>query len=386
MQTFDVIVLGVGGVGSAALDQLAQRGVRAVGIDRFPPGHASGSSHGQTRIIRQAYFEHPDYVPLLLESWRLWRELEARRREQLLFEVGLIQVGPPDGEVVPGVLKAARLYDLAVEELSGPEVENTFPGFSAPQPLVGVFERQAGYLLVERAVMAQAAEAERPSAQGHGAQGQGAQLRSGETVISWRSQGDGVVVETDRDRYSAGRLIVSAGAWSGPLVDRLTPRLNVIRKQVQWYRAADGAYSAAKGAPTFLYELPEGVFYGFPQIDERGVKVAEHTSGSAVPDPLLVDRGLDAGDCDRATAFCRQYMPQLTGEVLGHSVCMYTMTPDQHFIVDRHPDHAQVAFAAGLSGHGFKFVPVLGKILVDLALDGRTALPIDFLSCRRAGL
>ncbi len=211
MQTFDVIVLGVGGVGSAALDQLAQRGVRAVGIDRFAPGHDRGSSHGQTRIIRQAYFEHPDYVPLLLEAWRLWRDLEARRKEQLLFEVGLIQVGPPDGEVVPGVLLAAREYDLAVEELSGRDVESRFPGFRAPEPLVGVFERRAGYLLVEQAVMAQAAEAQRPSAQGPSVQGRRAELRIGETVRSWRAQGDAIIVETDRDRYSAGRLIIAAG-------------------------------------------------------------------------------------------------------------------------------------------------------------------------------
>jgi sarcosine oxidase len=376
MQTFDVIVLGVGGVGSAALEQLARRGVRAVGIDRFAQGHDRGSSHGQTRIIRQAYFEHPDYVPLLLEAWRLWRELEASRKEQLLFEVGLIQVGPADGEVVPGVLMAAREYGLAVEELEGPDVETRFPGFRAPEPLMGVFERRAGYLLVEQAVRAQVAEAQR----------QGAELHIGETARSWSVQGDEVVVETDRDRYSAGRLIVAAGAWSGPLLDRLGTRLAVIRKQVQWYRATAGAYAAAQGSPTFLYELPQGVFYGFPQIDDRGVKVAEHTGGGAVPDPLTLDRQLDQQELDRSSQFCRQYLPQVTGEVLSHSVCMYTMTPDGHFIIDRHPEHAQVAFAAGLSGHGFKFVPVLGKILADLALDGSTALPIDFLSCRRAAL
>ena len=212
--------------------------------------------------------------------------MEARRREQLLFEVGLIQVGPPDGEVVPGVLKAARLYDLAVEELAGREVESRFPGFSAPEPLVGVFERQAGYLLVERAVMAQAAEAER----------HGADLRSGETVLSWRAEGDGVVVETDRDRYSAGRLIVSAGlvgpvgrsAHAAPERDpQASAMVSCVCRRLQ----------RRQGQPTFLYELPEGVFYGFPQIDERGVKVAEHTGGGAVPDPLLVDRGLDTGDC-----------------------------------------------------------------------------------------
>ncbi len=376
MQTFDVIVLGVGGVGSAVLDQLARRGVRAVGIDRFAPGHAAGSSHGHTRIIRQAYFEHPDYVPLLLEAWRLWRELEARRREPLLLEVGLLELGPADGEVVPGVLRAAEAYGLPVEKLSGREIEARFPGFRAPQPLVGVFERQAGYLLVERAVIAQAAEAER----------HGVQLRIGETVLSWRTQGDAVVVQTDRDRYSAGRLIVAAGAWSAPLLEGLGINLNVVRKQVHWYRPTAGAYAAHHGSPTFLYELPQGVFYGFPDIDSRGVKVAEHTGGRAVSDPLLLDRELDPAECNRVTDFCRQYLPQLTADLLEHGVCMYTLTPDGHFIVDRHPEHPQVAFAAGLSGHGFKFVPVLGKLLVQLAIDGHATLPIEFLSCRRAAL
>ena len=190
-------------------------GVRAVGIDRFAPGHDRGSSHGQSRIIRQAYFEHPDYVPLLLEAWRLWRELEARRGEKLLFEVGLIQVGPPQGQVVPGVLEAARLHGLPVETLTGREVESRFPGFRAPEPLVGVFEQRAGYLLVEQAVQALATEAQRQRPAG-----QGAQLHVGQAVRSWRPDGAGVMVETDRERYSAGALIVAAGAgrarsWMG---------------------------------------------------------------------------------------------------------------------------------------------------------------------------
>jgi glycine/D-amino acid oxidase-like deaminating enzyme len=276
--------------------------------------------------------------------------------------------------------------------------------------MVGALERRAGYLLVEQAVRAHAAEAQRL----------GAELRTDEAVKAWRVEGSSVVVETDRERYAAAKLIVAAGAWSEALLDQiavergsehqasegaqhplptlslkgeglrgpgvLRSKLTVRRKQVQWYRSRGAAYAAAAGSPTFLYELPEGVFYGFPQIDERGVKVAEHTGGRAVTDPLAVDRDLDAGDRDRVTAFCRQWMPELTSELLGHSVCMYTMTPDEHFVVDRHPEHSQVAFAAGLSGHGFKFAPVLGKVLAELALEGRTELPIGFLSCRRPAL
>ncbi len=237
MQTCDVIVLGgAGGVGAAALDQLARRGVRAIGIDRFEPGHDRGSSHGQSRIIRQAYFEHPDYVPLLLEAWRLWRDLEARVRQKLLFEVGLIQVGPADGQVVPGVLEAARRHRLEVETLSAREVEARFAGFRAAEPLVGVFERRAGYLLVDEAVKVQAAEAQR----------HGAELHTGETVLGWQPAGEGVLVETDRGRYSAGRLIVAAGAWSGRLLDGLG------RGRVAGSRCRFG------GSRPSPYPLPEG--------------------------------------------------------------------------------------------------------------------------------
>lgn len=373
-QTFDVIVLGVGGVGSAALDRLAQRGVRALGIERFAPGHDRGSSHGHTRIIRKAYFEHPDYVPLLLQSWRLWRDLEARSGRHVLHEVGLLQLGPADGEVVPGVLRAAQAHRLPVEQLTGAEVESQFPGFRAPAPLVGVLERQAGFLLVDEAVATQADQARR----------QGAELRSGETVLGWQAAGDAVVVQTDRDHYSAARLIVTAGPWSGPLLGPLGVGLKVVRKQVHWFRPA--AEAPDRDVPTFLYELPQGVFYGCPDFESRGVKVAEHTGGAAVADPLAVDRALDRHEFERVSRFCRDCLPLATPELVGHNVCMYTMTADGHFIIDRHPESPQVTFVAGLSGHGFKFAPVLGEALAQLALDGGTTLPIGFLSCRRPAL
>jgi sarcosine oxidase len=376
MTTYDAIVLGTGGIGSAALFHLAARGARALGIDRFEPGHDRGSSHGQTRIIRQAYFEHPSYVPMVLRAVELWRQLEARRGEQLYHEVGLLEIGPTDGEVLSGVRASAQLHHLEIEEWPAREVEARWRGFRLPPPLCAVFERRAGYLLVERCVAAHAEEALRL----------GAEIRTGETVLGWQAVGAGVTVRTDRGEYAAARLIITAGAWAGELLSDLGIRLTVLRKPLYWWQPRSDAYLAGGGCPAFLFEVPSGCFYGFPQIDDQGVKVAEHTGGRAVADPLAVDRQVDPADRSGVARFLGQYLPELTSQPTGHSVCLYTMTPDGHFVVDRHRAHPQVVFAAGLSGHGFKFAPMLGEALCDLALEGHSRLPIDFLSLARPHL
>jgi sarcosine oxidase len=374
--TYDAIVLGVGGVGSAALFHLALRGARAVGIERFAPGHDQGSSHGHTRLIRQAYFEHPDYVPLVQRSFDLWRQLEERSGERLYHETGLLQVGPPNGEVVAGVLESARRHHLDVEQLSAAEAHDRFAGFVIPQDCQAVFERRAGYLLVERCVEAHAEQARQL----------GAEIHSDEVVRGWRADGKDIVVETDRATYQAPRLIVCAGAWSGPLLAQLGIPLEVRRKPLYWWRTELPTYHADQGSPAFLYDLPHGCFYGFPQIDARGIKVAEHTGGSTVGDPLTVDRQLRLDDQQRVAEFVGAYLSDSTTHCSDYTICMYTMSPDAHFVVDRHRDYPQVAFAAGLSGHGFKFTCVLGEALSQLALDGKTDLPIGFLSAKRPAL
>jgi sarcosine oxidase len=214
----------------------------------------------------------------------------------------------------------------------------------------------------------------------------GAEVRTGETVRSWRADGKGVVVETDRTSYSADRLIVAAGAWAGPLLADLKIPLVVLRKPLYWFRTRNGTYRADRGCPAFLYDLPNGCFYGVPQIDPRGIKVAQHTGGAMVDDPLTVDREIDLADQEAVAGFVAEYLEGATTQCTDHTVCMYTMTPDAHFIVDLHPEYPQVALAAGLSGHGFKFTSVLGELLAQLALDGRASLPLEFLSCRRASL
>ncbi len=381
MAVLDCIVLGTGGVGSAALNHLARLGARAVGIDRFPPGHDRGSSHGETRIIRLAYFEHPDYVPLLRRSYELWGELEERCGRKLYHQTGLLEVGPPGGAVVPGVLESARRHSLDVEPLDRREAERRFPGFRIPEGMAAVFERRAGYLRVEDCVRAHAEEAVRF----------GAKLAAGETGLRWRVEGSGerssVAVETDRGTYRAARLIIAAGAWAGGLLQDLGIRLEVRRKPLLWFRTATAQYREADGGPGFFFETPAGLFYGFPEVGGGEIKVAEHTGGESVADPLAVDRSLRPADLRPVAEFLRRHMPGVSaGECLRHAVCLYTMSRDEHFIVDRHPAHPQVAFAAGLSGHGFKFTSVLGEILARLAVDGGTELPIGFLSCTRAGI
>jgi len=373
MRSYDVIVLGTGGVGSAAAYQLARRGAKVLGIDQFPGGHDRGSSHGETRVIRQAYFEHPDYVPLLLRAYELWRELEQEADVDLLHQVGLLQVGPPEGCVVRGVLEAARLHGLDVESLRRDEIPRRFPGFQAAEDAVGVFEPAAGYLRVERCVLTHLAAAK----------ARGAEFRFGITAQSWQQDGGGVHVVTTEGAFTALKLIVTAGPWAPQLLADVGVPLTIRRKHLYWFSANNAVYHEAHDCPTYLYELPHGVYYGFPQIDELGVKVAEHSGGAVVNDPTTDSRPLDAADLARVEDFLTQYLPGVGRPMQKRSVCFYTMSPDEHFLVDRHPKHPNVFFVAGLSGHGFKFTSVLGEALADLAMEGRTKLQIGFLSLDR---
>lgn len=376
--SYDVIILGTGGVGSAAALHAARSGARVLGLDRFPPGHDRGSSHGDTRIIRLAYFEHPDYVPLLRRAYELWEELEEATGEDLYREVGLLQVGPPAGEVVPGVLQAAKLHGLEVETLTADDVARRMPGYAVPEGMVGVFERRAGYLFVERCVRAHVRQAVLA----------GATLRHGETVLEWSADSTGVRVLTDRDEYWADKLIVTAGAWATQLLADVGVPLAVVRKHLHWYECHADEYLGER-CPAFLFELPQGVFYGFPRVDGAAeVKVSEHSGGEPVADPLHFDRSLDPRDVARVEEALRLSLPTLARGGLTrtrHVVCMYTLSPDQNFLLDWHPRHPNVVFAAGLSGHGFKFTSALGQIVAQMALTRASPLPIEFLSVGRFG-
>jgi monomeric sarcosine oxidase len=373
MKRYDVIVLGAGGIGSAALYQLARRGAKVLGIDRFSPPHDRGSSHGQTRVIRQAYFEHPDYVPLLLESYRLWHELEQQTGQHLLHQIGLVEIGPEDGVVVPGVLSAAAQHGLTVESLSANEIVRHWPGLRVSEPLVGVYEPTAGYLLVEACVEAHLTAAREA----------GAELLFNTEVAGWTADANGITVRTANGTIGAERIVITAGAWAGQVLADLNVRLTARRKSLFWFATEAAEYKAASGMPVYLFELADGVFYGFPRLDKRGVKFAEHSGGRVVENPPDVDREVVIEEERRLVNVLRRLLPGVSTQMTDHAVCLYTMSPDEHFVVDRHPAHANVVFAAGLSGHGFKFAPVLGAALADLVIEGRTTLPIGFLSSAR---
>jgi sarcosine oxidase len=373
----DVIVLGTGGVGSAAMYHLARRGVRVLGLDRFAGGHDRGSSHGDTRIIRLAYYEHPDYVPLLRRAYTLWRDLEHFVEESLYDEVGLLEIGPPDGELIPGVLRSAALHGLDLETLDPDDVGRRFPGFRVPSGHQAVFERQAGYLRVERCVLAHL----------KAATALGAEHRTGVDVLGWRDASDHVVVDTSAGPVTARRLVITPGAWATPILagaDATWPvTFQVLLKHLHWFQPRTRDYLPTGTGPTFFYELPWGMFYGFPEVDAWGVKLANHAGGQVIDDPLTAARTLDPDDLRLVERFIGEFMPGMTLTHRRHAACFYTMTPDSHFVIDRHPRSDRVVFAAGLSGHGFKFASVLGEILATWSLDGGPSIPVDFLGLVR---
>jgi sarcosine oxidase len=373
----ECIVIGVGGVGSAALYHLARRGVDVLGLERFAPGHDRGSSHGETRAIRLAYFEHPCYVPLLQRSYDLWDALEADTGERLFHRTGVLQVGPPDGEVITGIQATAAAHGLDVTAMDAAQVKDRFPGFEIPDGMTALHEANAGYLAVEACVRAHARRAVAA----------GATLHTASPATGWRAVDGGFVVTTETDTLRCRRLVITAGAWVHDHLAHLGVDLQVIRKTLHWYGAQDGAYAEGAGSPVFLYELPEGVIYGFPHIAPDGVKVARHTGGHPVTDPLRLDRAIHPEDHGPVDAFLRRWMPRVDpGDRRRGAVCMYTMTPDAHFVVDTDTRHPGLSFVTGLSGHGFKFTPVLGEIMADLAMTGQTDHPIVAFSHRRPAL
>ncbi len=375
MQVWDAIVLGTGGVGSAALYHLAARGARVLGLDAFGPAHARGSSHGQSRIIRRAYFEHPNYVPLVERALALWQALETEAAARLFEPVGLLQVGPAEGAVLGGVRASAERHGLTIESLSATQIQRRWPGFQVPNRWQGLFEPGAGLLRVERCVLAHL----------DAARALGARLQTGETALHWQGTDQGVEVRTERDTYHARRLVMAAGPWAGGLLADLNLDLRVVRKTQIWFRAAAPEYQASAGFPAWLFETGDGVYYGFPALGRPELKAAEHSGGDRVVDPATVDRQLRPEEVARLAAFLSRCLPGVSFQPIAHAVCLYTLSPDEHFVIDHHPRLAQVVFAAGLSGHGFKFASVLGQALAEMALEGGTHLPIAFLGLGRFG-
>ena len=366
---YDAIVLGLGGVGSATVLNAARRNLRVLGLEQYTPVHSRGSSHGHTRVIRQAYFEHPDYVPLLIDAYRQWADLEKATGTRLFEQVGILQIGRPDGDVCQGVLKSARQHDLQVDVLQPDDFRRQFPSLHICDHEIAVLERKAGFLYIERAVQTHLDQAK----------AYGAVLQFEESVRDWQIDKRGLVsVITDRQTYTADRLIIAAGSWIGRLLPHLADHLQVLRKHLHWF-ACSNRQLQQRTLPIFFFETLGGEFYGFPCLDDRGLKVAEHTGGTPIERPEDDAMRIEPTDLCRVEKFLAERFPGTVFRRGDHSVCFYTISPDRHFFVDQHPQYPQVSFAAGLSGHGYKFAPTLGRALVDLVVDGRTDLPIDFL-------
>lgn len=358
MMRLDAAVVGLGAFGSAAACHLARRGGSVIGFDRFSPPHDQGSSHGGSRIIREAYFEDPRYVPLVRRAYALWEGLGEWADKPLLYPGGGLLMGPPDGEVVPGVREAARVHGIAVEAWDAAAVAKRFPGLRLNAGHEAVFEPRAGTLVPERCVTAHL----------KAAKAAGATLRPQEPVEGWRVTDDGVHLWTPEGDYLVERLVLAAGAWTTPLLRELGVPLQVERQVQFWLQSPREAQDwSPKGCPIFAVEPEPGrLFYGLPDLGD-GVKVAVHHEGETV-DPDTVDRAVHPHDEATLRAWLRAYLPALDVPVRTAKVCLYTNTPDRAFVIDRHPDHPEVVIAAGGSGHGFKFSAAIGEAAAALAV------------------
>ena len=374
MNSFDVIVVGVGAMGSSACYHLARRGLRVLGLDQFDIPHALGSSHAGSRMIRLAYYEHPDYVPLLRRAYQLWDELEAVSGQKLLYRTGGIYIGPAGGDLVAGSLRSAREHALAHEQLDWSELRRRFSQFKVHESWSGVYEPEAGFLLPERVVAAYAEAALRASAD----------LRGREAVLDWEQHARGVTVRTARGEYHADRLVFCGGPWTGKVVRDLGVELNVTRQVLAWVWPRDPASFALGRLPVWAIDHLDGsIHYGFPMMNDiPGFKLAHHAPGPFT-DPDRVARDVQPGDEGTFRPVLKQMIPGADGPVLSMKVCLYTNTPDHHFIIDRHPAHDRVSIACGFSGHGFKFASVVGEILADLATGSGPRPEAEFLGLRR---
>lgn len=361
-------------MGSSCCFQLARRGIRVLGLEQFDIPHALGSSHGASRMIRLAYYEHPDYVPLLRRAYELWDELQAICGQKLLYRTGGLYMGPPKGEIVGGSLRAAREHQLPHEVLDRDQIHGRFPQFQIPDQWVGLFEPEAGFLLPERVIAAYAQAALRA----------GAELQGREIVVDWNADLNGVLVRTNKGEYHAAHLIFCGGPWSGKLVRDLGVELTITRQVLGWVWPREPELFSLGRLPVWATDCGDGtVHYGFPMMDDvPGFKVAHHSPGPAT-DPDRVAREPQPGDEETFRPVLRTMIPSADGPLLSMKVCLYTNSPDSHFIIDCHPHHERVTVACGFSGHGFKFASVIGEILADLAMQGSTKLPAQFLGLSR---
>ncbi len=374
---FNTIVIGTGSMGSATCYYLAKRGQKVLGIDQFEPPHERGSHGGQSRIIRKAYFEHADYVPLLERAYENWRSLEMETGTELFYRTGIVYFGKPDNANIVGIRNSAVLHNIHIENLSYADYGRKYPAFDVPADFDAIFEPDAGFVTPEAAI----------STYIRGSEKLGAVILRNTPVLKWSLEGNRVKVVTEKNIFTADKLVITAGAWASQVLPQLKVKLEVTRQLLAWVEPQNSQDFLPGNFPCWFVEDPElGTFYGFPYLagdnGPVGLKLAHHFPG--VPSsPEEINDPLPAVEKEKLRHFLLKYIPTVGDNIIHTRQCLYTNSPDGHFIIDHLPDYRErVTIACGFSGHGFKFVPVVGEVLADLAMTGTTAFPIDFLKLK----
>ncbi|HWB86186.1 MAG TPA: N-methyl-L-tryptophan oxidase [Bryobacteraceae bacterium] len=370
---YDAIVLGLGAMGSASLYHLARRGYKVLGLERFSIPHEMGSSHGVTRIIRLAYYEHPSYVPLLFRAYELWRELETRSGERLLHITGSIDAGPRDGEIFRGAQLACELHELPHEILTARQLQQRFPAYCLPADTMALFQTQGGFLLPERCIASHVKCAEDCGAEAH----------AHERVLGWEPRGSGVRVTTENAVYDAARLVISTGPWISELVPILKNIAVPERQVLAWFQPWSADLFDPHCFPVFNLTVEEGRYYGFPQFGIPGFKVGRYHHRQEAIDPDGMDRRCHTEDEQVLREFAEKYFPAGSGTTLSMQTCIFTNTPDEHFVLGTDPRFPHVVICSPCSGHGFKFSAVVGEIVADLCESGETRHDISLHNVNR---
>jgi sarcosine oxidase len=372
---YDAIVVGVGAMGSATAYYLARRGKRVLGLERFGIPHNMGSYHGHTRIIRLAYYEHPSYVWLLRRAYALWREIQREVNEQLLYITSSIDAGPEDGWVFKGSLESCKLHDLPHAVLTSSELKQRHPGYDLPHDHLALLQPEGGFLTPERCVVSYVMAA----------QSRGADIHAHEKVLKWEPLEGGVRVRTDRGTYEADKLVVTAGAWDADLLDVLQGLAVPERQVLAWLQPTRPERFRPDTFPVFNLQVDEGRFYGFPVFGVPGFKFGKYFHLGETNHADEIDRQPHDYDEQLLRRVAKRYFPDGCGPTMNLQTCMFTNTPDHHFIIDTHPEYPQVCIASPCSGHGFKFASVVGEIMADLAEEGMTRHDISLFRLGRFG-
>ena len=360
-------MIGIGGMGSAIAYHLSRRGLKVLGLERFDIPHTNGSSHGVTRVIRLAYSEHPSYVSLLRRAYELWRELQALFGRQLLYITGGIDAGARGSRVFEGSVRSCELHGLEHTILTSSELSRRFPAYRLPSDVMAVFQPDGGFLIPELCISAHVALA----------QSHGAVISAREQVTRWEAAASGVRVWTDRRSCQADKLVISAGPWVSKFVDSMTGIANPERQVLAWFQPVHLDLFLPERFPVFNLELSEGRYYGLPVFGVPGFKVGRYHHLEQTIDPDDPRRDCYPEDEQLLRDFVARYFPDGAGPTMALRACIFTNTPDEHFVLDQHPTLPNVLIASPCSGHGFKFCSVVGEIMADLVEKGETGHDIS---------